>query len=289
MSVPGSVTRARRPDGWRAPGPPPETPPDRDDVWPGRDEILCHLVGDWRILQRRDGHRWSLDDLVTAWVAGRVADANRPPRRAADLGCGIGAVLLMLAWKLPDTRCIGFEAQSASIALARRSIAWNGVVSRCEARLADLRDLDAASEPFELVTGTPPYLPLGTATTPRRAQQAGCHLELRGGIEDYCRAARAVLAPAGRFVVCHSDLARTQRAASDAGFSIDERLDVVPREGKPRLFSVFSMIAGETAVSASLQELIVRDIAGQWTEEFRALRAEMGMPTPRTDAALPSS
>jgi hypothetical protein len=37
------------------------------------------------------GHRWSLDDLVTAWVATRVVAAT-PPARFVDLGCGIGTV-----------------------------------------------------------------------------------------------------------------------------------------------------------------------------------------------------
>ena len=32
-------------------------------------EQLCNLVGRWRILQRVASHRWTTDDLVTAYVA----------------------------------------------------------------------------------------------------------------------------------------------------------------------------------------------------------------------------
>jgi len=36
-------------------------------------EQLCNLVGNWRILQRVGSHRWTTDDIVTAYVASRVA------------------------------------------------------------------------------------------------------------------------------------------------------------------------------------------------------------------------
>ncbi len=237
--------------------------------------MLCRLTGDWRILQRRDGHRWSLDDLVTAWLAARTC-ADAPPARIADLGCGIGAVLLMLAWRFPAARCEGFEAQPASVALARRSIRWNGAGDRCAATLADLREI-GTPDPFDLVTGTPPYLPVGSATEPRRAQQAGCHLELRGGIEDYCAAAMSI-APAGRFVVCHSDADRAERAARSVGLAIEERIDVIPRQGKERLFSTFAMRAAGDSTRQATSTLVVRDRTGAWTAEFRALRSDMGMP-----------
>ena len=274
------ITRpARRPPAWRATGPAPAPPLDRPDVWPQAGEDLCCLSGDWRILQLLRGHRWSLDDLVTAWFAAR--HAGRTPTRIADLGCGIGAVLLLLAWRFPAARCVGIEAQEASASLARRSIAWNGAQQRCAVRCGDLRDLsglpDSAS--VDLVTGTPPYLPPGTAREPRRPLQLACHIEQRGGIEDYCRAAAHLLAPDGRFVVCHPSAARVARAAAASSLAISTRMEVIPRAGKAALFSVFA-IQPAPATAVALPRLIVRDGDGQWTEQFRALRSDMGMPPP---------
>src|SRR5215470_13971156 len=104
----GIVRTPRRPAGWRAPGPRPSAPADRPEAWPGPGEDLCHLAGDWRILQLLRGHRWSLDDLVTAWFAADVV-RGAPPARIADLGCGIGAVLMLLAWRFPAARGVGIE------------------------------------------------------------------------------------------------------------------------------------------------------------------------------------
>jgi len=279
--MPGVVRAPRRPHGWRAPGPAPLTPADRPELWPQAGEDLCFLTGDWRILQPTGGHRWSLDDLVTAWCAAEDRAAP-PPRHIADLGCGIGAVLLMLAWRFPLARCVGVEAQAASVALARRSVAWNGVADRCHVQLGDLRDADAfsAEAVFDLVTGTPPYVPRGSGGEPTRVLQAACHIEQRGGIEAYCLAAARLLAQDGRFVVCHAatQVVRAERAATIAGFAIAHRLDVVPRAGKAPLFSVYVMQRAPARRRPSVSELVVRDLYGQWTPAFRALRREMGMP-----------
>src|SRR5262245_20828514 len=123
----GIVRSAKRPAGWRAPGPRPPAAPSSLELWPGPREDLCWLAGDWRILQRVDGHRWSLDDLATAHLPAELSDA---PERVLDLGCGIGTVALFLAWCLPCAEVVGIEAQGLSAAMARRSIAWNGVEAR---------------------------------------------------------------------------------------------------------------------------------------------------------------
>jgi len=283
----GGIVRApRRPPGWTAPGPSPSGWED-PELAPGAGEDLCWLAGDWRILQRLDGHRWSLDDLVTAWFAAETVAANAP-RRYADIGCGIGSVLLLVAWRFPDVQVIGVEAQKVSFELARRSIAGNGAVARCKVRLDDLRDPAAVPEGavFDLVTGTPPYLPPRTGCESPRVQCAPCRIEHRGGIEDYCAAAARLLAPGGWFVACAGGRQRPRvvSAAQAAGLRVVRSRDVVPRVGKPPLLGVYAMQrVGEASSGAAPDDLLlapltVRDADGHWTPGFRALRQDMGMP-----------
>jgi len=170
----GTMRPARRPRGWRAPGPRPAGPGDDATLLPVAGEDLCHLAGDWRIFQHVGGHRWSLDDLATAWMAA-LETSSRPPARVADLGCGIGTVLMLLAWRFVDARCEGIEAEAEKASLARRSIRWNGCADRCAIRVGDLRDASALDGTFDLITGTPPYLPRGTATEPARADRGPWH------------------------------------------------------------------------------------------------------------------
>jgi tRNA1Val (adenine37-N6)-methyltransferase len=281
----GVVRRARRPIGWVARGPAPRGPAGDADLHPRAGEDLCYLAGDWRILQRLDGHRWSLDDLVTAHYAVRAADAftTGAPERFADMGCGIGTVLLLLAWRFPLALGVGVEAQELSVALARRSARWNGAEGRVEIRSGDLRDPGSWPEgtAFDLVTGTPPYLPPGTASESSRAQRGPCRIEHRGGIEDYCLAAAALIAPGGRFVTCAGGPTseRAVVAGTTAGLVAEASRAVVPRAGKPPLFWLLRFGLRDDVRSSIIEPpLVVRDENGRRTEEFARLREDMGMP-----------
>jgi tRNA1Val (adenine37-N6)-methyltransferase len=274
---------ARRPPGWVALGPPPRLPQDLDDLaelWPGPDEDLCWLAGNWRLLQRLDGHRTSLDDTLTAHLAATLV-ADHPPAHCLDLGCGIGSVLLYLAWRFPDARLLGIEAQSVSAGLAKRSLAWNGISARAEILVRDFRDPGVVDFTFDLVTGTPPYFPVGAGPESDRVQRGPCRFEHRGGIEAYCMAAAPRLAPGAPFVACEAwtQRERVEPAARAAGLSLVRWREIVPRAGKEPLLCIFAMRHAEAAEPLVMEPpLVVRDEHGRRTEEFRALRAAMGMP-----------
>lgn len=277
-------TSPRRPAGWIAPGPAPRGDQGRPELQVGPDEDLSYLAGDWRLFQPRRGHRWSLDDLVTAWVA---TDGVAPATRVLDLGCGLGSVLQLVAWRWPEATVWGVEAQADRAALGRRSIAFNGCADRCRIVDGDLRHGLEALGTFELVTGTPPYFPRGTGTESAATHAAPCRFELRGGVEDYLAAASTVLAPGGRVVVCTSALEqpRMAPAAAAARLAHEAHWDVIPRDGKPPLVMVDVFTApGVAAASPQQRAIIVRDAAGAWTPAFQAVRAHFGMPTapPRT-------
>jgi tRNA1Val (adenine37-N6)-methyltransferase len=271
---------ARRPAGWVALGPPPRLPDDLEELWPRADEDLCWLAGNWRLLQRLDGHRTSLDDLLTAHLAASLV-AERPPAHCLDLGCGIGSVLLFLAWRFPTTRLVGVEAQEVSAGLARRSLAWNGITARAEIQLRDFRELGAIETTFDLVTGTPPYFPVGAGPESDRVQRAPCRFEHRGGIEEYCAVAALRLAHGAPFVACEAwnQRERVEPAARAAGLRLVRWREIVPRTGKEPLLCIFAMRHADDAEPLLVDSpLVVRDEKGRRTEEFAALRAAMGMP-----------
>lgn len=274
----------RRPAGWTAPGPRPAGDRGREELRPADGEELSFLTGDFRLFQPVRGHRWSMDDLVTAWVAAE-AMGERPPARTLDLGCGIGSVLLMTAWRFPEARAVGIEAQPASAAMARRSIAWNGVEARVEVRDGDLRDAGArfaGEAPFDLVTGTPPYFREGEGRISEVAQRAACRFEERGGVEAYASAAAPRLADGGTFVLCAGafQAPRVRDGCAAAGLDVRDWLDVVPRAGKAPLVAVFTCgrAAGAPAFPDAPRTLVVRDAAGAFTPAFLAVRAAMGFP-----------
>lgn len=247
------------------------------DLDPRPDESLDRLVGDWHILQLRRGHRFSTDDLVCAW---RGTLAAPGARRYLDIGCGIGSVAMSALYRLPaDATVIGVEAQEVSVALARRSVARNGLAGRARILHGDLRDpevLDAGLR-FELITGSPPYIPLGTGVVSPVPQRAGARMELRGSVYDYCEAAKRWLAPGGRFcfVMAAAD-ARTEDAPLKAGLQVVERFDYVFARGRdPLVCTLICAHAEEELGPRAEGRLVIRGPDGEWTDEYLAFREEM--------------
>jgi len=86
-------------------------------------------------------------------------------------------------------------------------------------------------------------------------------------------------------VICQGAV-QTQRVApavDKAKLSIEARLDVIPREGKPVLVSIFTLARRDEARPLTESTLVVRRVDGQWTDDFRVVRHELGMPPGRHD------
>jgi tRNA1Val (adenine37-N6)-methyltransferase len=255
-----------------------------------RDELTDDaLTADYRVWQRRRGHRYSLDDVITADEAVRACPSAR---RVLDLGTGIGSVLLMVAWRLPGATLAGVEAQEGSLALARRNVARNGLDGRVTLMHGDLRDATwqaaQAGAPFDLVVGTPPYFPPGTATPSPDSQRAHARHELRGGVEDYLGAAGRLVASGGRVVVCAAAQrpARVTDGARAAGLVPLRRLDVVPRAGQGALFAVWTLARAVDEPAVPLDAVVpvdvrppfvARDATGARTRAYLDLRAAFGL------------
>lgn len=246
------------------------------------DLTLDVLTAGVRVYQRAKGHRFSSDDLVTAWVA---TQACPNPSTVCDLGCGLGSVLLHLAWSVPTARLTGVEAQDESFALLERNVAHNGLTDRVTIHHGDLRAPEMIERlqqhgPFDLVTGTPPYFPPGTAPAADDRQRAYARIEYRGGIEDYVATARQLVTPDGWFVVCgDADSAPRLASAADIhGFTIVGTHVVLPREGRPPLFTVWALRPSITNPAHWRDRTyMLRDAQGERTADAKALRAFSGL------------
>ncbi len=242
---------------------------------------LSALSGSWRIWQTEGGHRWSTDDVVVAdWALRHVA---APPRRVLDLGTGTGSVGLMLAWYYREAEVVGIEAQARSVALAAASVEHNGLSGRVRIHRGDIRDeLLVPPGQFDLVTGTPPYIPLGAGTVSGHLQRAYCRFEIRGGVETYCSAAARAMSLRGGFALVHGARAtgRIEAAAHAAGLQIHAWRLVEPRTGREPLLSVYWMTraARPWVMPEPETALVVRDGLGRRTPEMQRIRGRLGMP-----------
>ena len=240
------------------------------------DITIDKINQDWSIHQLKRGHRYSTDDLMTAWVAWRVAGVVSIH---ADIGAGIGSCGLLTLWKQPkDTRLVMVEAQKISHELAKKTIQLNGLEARVEARYGDLRDQSVTPEQnfFPLVTGTPPYFPLDKALSSPHPQRAACRMELRGSVYDYAQTARRIMTDDGWFVCCHAgNDPRLEDAMIQAGLHVVIRQDIVFREGKPPTISI---VAAKKAPAQreDWRPVVIRDKHGVEMDYYNSIRKEMG-------------
>src|SRR5262245_17716514 len=269
--------------GWAKPGIVPPGALTSPEV--AADETLDAISGHFRIFQLRNGHRFSTDDVLTAWY-GTTWAPSAP--RVLDLGSGIGSVGMIAAWRLSGARFVTIEAQEQSVTLARKSATYNGLDDRYEIRFVDLRSPDAfaADEQFDLILGSPPYFPSGSGIESEHPQRSACRFEMRGDIRDYARVAAERLAPGGVFacVFPEVDRGRLEEAAAVAALTIVRRRPVVFREGEPPLIALFAMMRqgdlpchmhGRTWVEPAL---VIRCADGRVHPEYAAVKLAVGFP-----------
>ena len=123
----------------------------------------------------------------------------RGDEQVLDLGCGRGAVLLMVAGLLPEGKATGVDIwravdQSGNASeVTQRNADLEGVAGRIELRTADMRELPFADNSFDLVLSS-----VAIHNIPQRA----------GRDQALAEAAR-VLKPGGRLII--ADIQETQR------------------------------------------------------------------------------
>ena len=273
--------------GWAKPGPvPPGALTGEPAVEPG--ETLDAISGHFRIFQLANGHRFSTDDVLTAWYGTSWCPTAR---RVLDLGSGIGTVGMIAAWRLPGAQFVTVEAQPESVRLARKSAAWNGLTERYDIRTGDFRDdgVLSTAETFDLVLGSPPYFPPGSGVESEHPQKLACRFELRGTVADYCQTAARHLAPGGVFACVfpvdpEEQAARVHAGVRAAELTLVRWRPVVLREGNRPLLGLFLMQR-----AADLPEpmrhrpweeppLIIRTSTGAIHPEYAAVKLAFGFP-----------
>lgn len=273
--------------GWAKPGP---VPPGATNGEPAVEagETLDAISGHFRLFQLEKGHRFSTDDVLTAWYG---TTGCPTATTALDLGSGLGTVGMIAAWRLPGTRFVTVEVQADSVRLARKSARWNGLEARYEIREGDFRDAGVlrADERFDLVLGSPPYFPPGSGVEGDHPQKIACRFEMRGSVTDYCEVAARHLERGGYFacvfpIAPEEQETRVLTGAKVAGLVIVRRRLVVLREGERPLLGLFGMMRAEDLPERmrgqtwTEQPLIIRTADGAVHPEYSAVKLSFGFP-----------
>jgi tRNA1Val (adenine37-N6)-methyltransferase len=241
------------------------------------DETLDRLTSDFSIIQKRKGHRVGSDDTLLSWAGARACpDAAR----ILDLGSGKGTVALLLLHRIPGCRVIGVEALEMSHDLALRNAQHNRLQDRWEPRLGDLRDPSvlAGAPAFDLITGAPPFMPVGSGALPEDPQRVAGRFEFRGGVRDYVLTAARHLSPRGRLVILMDGLERSRiravQAIGEFPLSLRRVTAILPRPGRKPTYWILE--AGWESCPLQEETIAMRPEAGiGFSDAFEAIRRDM--------------
>lgn len=129
-----------------------------------------------------------------------------PPRaRVCDLGCGCGALGLLLCRDVPDADITGIELLPEPAAQARKNIDANRLSGRFRVLEGDLRCCRSLlpANGFDAVVSNPPYFPADSGICPEDRARAIARTEVCCTLSDLCSAAAWLLRFGGDFFLVH--------------------------------------------------------------------------------------
>ncbi len=226
-----------------------------------------------KLIQRSGTFRFGTDSVLLADFA-----APRRGERIAELGCGNGAIALLLAGHRADAEIDAVELQPELADMARRSVRLNGLEARVRVHCMDMRDAWRAlgRERCSLAVCNPPY----GAPDAGFERESGAERIARGGLDpaDVAASAAAVLKYGGRFCACYP--ARRMHelllAMRDAKLAPKRARCVQARPDRaPRLILLEGVKGGGSGMNW-LPPLCLYDAGGNPSAEWRRIYGEDG-------------
>jgi tRNA1Val (adenine37-N6)-methyltransferase len=235
------------------------------------EETIDELRGyDLRIMQRRDGYRFSLDPLLLCDFAA-IGEGGR----VVDLGAGSGIIPLLLARKSASVRIVGIELQEEMAALAGRNVVLNGLSDRIEiigADILSLRDRFPVSC-IDLVTANPPYRRPGSGKISPKAGRDKARHETTATLTDFLEAAKYLVKPTGTIVFTYLPLRLAEFCATAAALKLAPlRMRMV--HGNARACARMLLIEVAKGRRTGLEVLppfIVYGADGEYSEELKRI------------------
>ena len=237
------------------------------------------LGGRLALRQPRSGHRAGTDAVLLGACIGPAARG-----RAVDVGAGVGAAGLVALTRAQALHMTFAEIDPALAALATENIAANGFAERARAVEADIlapksrRAAGLADGGFDIVLTNPPFHDKGAVRVSPDAGRARAHVA-EGGLGPWMRAALALLAPGGLFLMIHrADALADILEAAKGRIGGLRLLPVAPKAGAPAIRLLVAGRKGSRAPLALLPALVLHEADGRFTPLAEAIhRGEAGV------------
>lgn len=231
------------------------------------DDLQCDGL---KLIQRPDVFRFGTDSVL-------LADFARPRKgeRAVDLGCGTGAIALLMAGHQPAMQVAAVELQPEVADMARRSVALNALEDRVSVICADMRQVwrQLGAGRWSLAVCNPPYGRSGAALESRSETARIARHEGDLTPEHIARAAAMLLKNGGRFCAIYPAprAYELMRAMDGAGIAPKRVRTVHGVEGRAPKFVLLEGVRQGGEGLHWLPPLALRREDGAFTEEWHRI------------------
>ena len=223
-----------------------------------------------KLIQRADVFRFGTDSVILADFA-----APRPRDVAVDLGCGTGAIALLMAAHRPGLRVDAVELQPEIADMARRSVAWNRMADRVRVFQMDMREAwrTLGAGKYTLAVCNPPYGRRGAALESQNEARRLARHEGDLTPDDIARAASMLIKNGGRFCVVYPAprAFELMRAMWENQLAPKRVRTVHGVAGRPPKFVLMDAVKGGGEGLHWLEPLILRNADGSYSEEWHRI------------------
>ncbi len=188
------------------------------------------IIGGYRLLQKRDGYRFSLDALLLAAFVPVF-----PGAAVLDLGCGSGVLPLLLLGREPSLAMTAVEKMDGPFALARRNMAANKARVTVLSGNAMEANRFLASSSFDVIVTNPPFYPRDKCRLPQNEEIAAAKTELFWSPAGLMGQAFSLLRENGRLVLIFPGGRKEEicARAQEAGFFLESSCDIFSKKTNP--------------------------------------------------------
>ena len=223
-----------------------------------------------KLIQRPDAFRFGTDSVL-------LADFAAPRRNdlAVDLGCGTGAIALLMAAH-QRTLCVdAVELQPDIADMARRSVALNALEDRVRVHAMDMRDAwrSLGAGRYSLAVCNPPYGRSGAALESQSETKRLARHEGDLTPSDVARSAALLLKNCGRFCAVYPAFRAYElmRAMDEAGIAPKRLRTVHGVAGRAPKFVLLEGVRQGGEGLHWLEPLALRNEDGSFTEEWHRI------------------
>ena len=199
----------------------------------------------------------------------------RGAERGIDLGCGAGILSLLLLCSSEKLHMTGLELREEAAALARETLARNGLGERSRILTGDIREHRSlfSHGSFDLAVANPPYFAAGSGASSPDPARAGAREERDCTLPELCAAAAFLLPTGGRFCLVHRPerLAELLMCMRESGLEPKRLRFVSARaESAPNLVLAEGRRGGRPGLIVE-PPLVLQDAEGRESAEVRRI------------------